>query len=99
ERRHRQRLKALAEGRPLPEGRGLPALLCLAMGGLVPLASLFATTWMAAHPEIDDAFAKLALLMGIAGLICGTVLALRVFGHRVEHAPRSSVEKPTFDPE
>jgi hypothetical protein len=61
----------LADGDPLPDGRGaLPAgLLCAALGSITVYAALFATG-LALYGRTGA-----ALLLAAAGLLCGVVVA------------------------
>jgi len=81
---HAERMKALELGRPFPgpevEARWSPAWVAVAIGAGVPIASflLAGLATPEVHNEIAYAIWPAAGAVGVAGVICGTVLAARL---------------------
>jgi hypothetical protein len=98
---HIERIKALEVGRTLPgdEPWWSPSKTIVAMGAGVPIG-VFAFAWLAAvssnaHEEVW----VMAGLVGIAGVIAGTILAAKESAqrHQTEAALQSAFEKPYID--
>ncbi len=102
EREHAERMKALELGLALPEDESwTPAGIAVAIGVGVPLGSL-AIAWLAGQTSHVAAqpLAVSAGAIGLGGVICGTILALR---HSSDRQRLASLyppeEKLAYDPD
>ena len=98
---HTERMRAIELGRPLPGDGGWssPARLALAIGAGVPIGTL-GIAWLAAV-STDEATAFIwpsAGAIGVAAVICGTVLAARIPHESSRIAPDPHA-KPVVDPD
>lgn len=100
---HAERMRALEVGLLLPRDRPFwsPERVAVAIGAGVPLGALVLAL---AATEVDSAGAMAwpaAGLVGAIGLICGTVLALRLVSTRPESDPNRTgkpvVDRPDHD--
>ncbi|RUL82337.1 hypothetical protein [Tautonia sociabilis] len=102
ERSHVERMRALELGRPLPDGQIGATLVCLAVGGLVPVSAL-ATGMMLAVSRSRDEVAVFGFLMlgtvGLTGIVGGMRLAIRLLSSRGKGTPPPEPVKPAFDPD
>ena len=100
---HAERMRAMELGRTLAEDEAWsPARLAVAIGVGVPIGSLL-IAWLAAMTTgSTSAEADLdgAGVVGLGGVICGTVLAARHFaGPPAGRRDPPGVEKPEYDPD
>jgi len=99
---HKERIKAMELGRELPGDRsGSPAAFAAAIGAGVPiLAMLFA--WLAS-PQVYRSHSEQiwdwAALVGLAGLISGSILAARLALRSKAAATDQGSLKPDYDPD
>ena len=101
---HRERMKALEFGRHLPgdEPEWSPARVALKIGAGVPLGSM-GIAWLA-NATLDNS-AEVAWMaagfIGFAGVICGSLLAIKAFGmsYQPSHGYGDAARKPAFDPD
>ena len=83
---HQERMRALELGRTLPQDEpwSSPARISLSIGAGVPVG-VFSLAWLTTqsigyHEQIWMG----ATMTGIAGVICGSILAAKHFNHRAE---------------
>jgi hypothetical protein len=97
---HRERMRAMELGRALPESQSWsPTGLAGAIGAGVPIASMV-IAGMATHSDAHSYAAsiwKAAGLVGLGGVICGTILAALRFAARPQPAP--DMVKADYDPD
>ena len=105
---HAERMKALEMGRTLPQDEPWwsPPRIAVAIGAVVPIASLgiaFVTT-EAGGPR--DEVWIFSSLVALAGVICGSTLSVKHFNHKaaielaaLQANPSSASGKPAFDPD
>ena len=102
EKEHAERMKALELGRTLAEDESwTPANIAVAIGAGVPLGSL-GIAWLAGQtsPFVAQPISVAAGIIGLGGVICGTILALRHSSTRHQQAfPYQSEEKLAYDPD
>jgi len=95
-------MRALELGRTLAEDESWsPTTLAATIGAGVPLGSL-AIAWLAGQssPALAGPISVAAGIVGLAGVICGTILAARLFAARATSAsPGRHDEKPAYDPD
>jgi hypothetical protein len=96
---HAERMRALELGRILPQDESWwsPARICIAIGAGVPIGT-FVSAWMASETLgfFEPIWAS-AGVVGLAGVISGTVLAGRYFASRDRFA--RVADKPYVDAE
>ena len=99
---HAERMRAMELGRTLPgEGAWTPAGIALTIGAAVPMASML-LAWLATRSmNMVDApieiVWKMAGMVGLGGVICGSVLASQQF---LKGDKATSIdEKPVYDPD
>jgi hypothetical protein len=96
---HQERMKALELGRTLPQDEAWwsPAKICVLIGAGVPIGSSFcaylATESRGYHQDVWMS----SMLVGIAGVVCGTVLAAKHFNYRAEAERAASLAKARVD--
>lgn len=98
---HKERMRAMELGRNLAEDEWSPIHFALSIGVGVPIGSML-VAWWAGAPSVgaSGAIWTAATVLGLGGLICGTVLASRHFAARQQVADRHGAEdKPAFDPD
>ena len=102
---HAERMRAMELGRDLAEDESwTPAGIAVSIGAGVPIVSML-IAWMATRSfNIVDApietIWKMAGMVGLGGVICGTILASQQIMRREKPASVASFEeKPAFDPE
>ncbi len=103
-RRHVERLQALKNGQPLPEGKAWQALTCIAIGAVLPIFCLGLASNMimtlrspGMNSEGIFLFALVLVVIGIVSLISGLALAYRLMDAR-DRAGSATTNKPPFDP-
>jgi hypothetical protein len=101
---HAERMRAMELGRTLAGDESwTPAGLAASIGAGVPIAAMlvaFVMTRSILDPASVEAITKMAGMIGLGGVICGTVLAAQQFGRRQPAAPVDSfAEKPSYDPD
>jgi hypothetical protein len=98
---HLERMRAIELGRPLPGDQGArgPAKMALAMGVAVPIG-VFGIAWLAANDAgaASPFIWPSAAAMGVAAIICATVLASRAYASEPEPRPDPAA-KPYVDPD
>lgn len=101
---HLERMRAIELGQSLPgEGEDCtwtPAKLCLAIGLGVPVG-VFGVVWLASQAaHVGSEAWQAAGFVGVAGVVCGTVLALRLPGSRNRQTfSNVANSKPVQDPD
>ena len=99
---HAERMKAMELGRTLPGDESwTPAGLAATIGAGVPIAAMlvaFVVSRSTPNPDVVESIVKMAGMVGLGGVICGTVLAAQQFARRAEPVARP-VEKPSYDPD
>jgi hypothetical protein len=94
---HAERMKAMELGlTQADEHSWTPAGLAASIGAGVPIAVMFIAFIAAPRQGSSDALWMAATLIGVAGVICGTILAAMQFSRRDQP---STVEKPSYDPD
>lgn len=97
---HAERMRAMELGQTYHTDRdGSPALLAGGIGIGVPIVSMGIAFEVAKTVESSDALWAAACMVGVAGVICGTILAGIQFARRDQPAAASRVEKPVYDPD
>ncbi len=104
---HTERLRALEMGIPLPGDRAWPAVVCIALGAVVPLGALgVALTATLSAPHWAHSGASMAILwggaaaIGVSGVRAGAGLAHRLFDREYSQIPVMPAGKPAaFDPD
>jgi hypothetical protein len=94
---HVERMRAMELGhRPADEHSWTPAGIAGSIGAGVPIAVMFIAFIAAPRTGPADALWMAAGMIGVAGVICGSILAAMQFskGNRP-----STVEKPSYDPD
>ena len=102
---HAERMRAMELGRTLAEDESwTPASIALTIGAAVPMASML-IAWLATRSmNMVDApieiIWKMAGMVGLGGVICGSVLASQLFlkGDRAATVTAPD-EKPAYDPD
>src|SRR5262249_2295362 len=75
---HRERMRALELGLPIPQSNGWPALVAMVLGGGVPAAAFFFSWLRLATSRLRDDVFIAAALAGTTGVVCGYKLAGRL---------------------
>ncbi len=116
---HRERMKALEMGLPVPGDNAWSAAVCIAIGAVVPVGALIvalvATSLARSNdrelpPEMavlvqtrssgpETAIWTGSTLVGLAGVVGGSTLALRLFGSRQRSKHSDGFAKPVVDPD
>ena len=101
---HAERMRAMELGRPLDEDETwTPAGIVVTIGAGVPVASML-IAWLASRSygiaggSVVESIWKMAGMVGLGGVICGSILASQMLMKRDQPAPAVD-EKPEFDPE
>jgi hypothetical protein len=99
---HAERIRALELGRTLPQDEPWwsPAKLSAAIGVGVPSVAMFCAYWATESVGFRDGIWVSSMLVGMSGVICGTVLASQHLKHRAEAqraADRAYAAKPPVD--
>lgn len=102
---HAERMKSLELGRPLPgekaELASAPMNKCLGIAIWVPLGALGIAMAATANPMTaatsSEGIWLAAGAVGVAGVICGTILALRIPPRDAGSEPAARAEKPSYD--
>jgi hypothetical protein len=95
---HAERMKAMELGQTLPEDQPwTPAHIAVAIGAGVPIAAMFIAFIAAPKAGSSEGVWMATMLIGVAGVIGGTVLASMQFSKRDQAA--ASDEKPAYDPD
>jgi len=100
---HAERMRAMELGRTLAGDESWsPASVAVLIGAGVPIASMV-IAFMAGKSFHDagqiEAMWRTASMVGLGGVICGTVLASQHFSRRDQAVVVSRDEKPAFDPD
>lgn len=99
--RHRERMRALELGRPIPPpDRGWPALVAIALGAGVPIGT-FGFAWLTALTSGragEDVFIP-ATVVSCVALGIGAKLALRLLPAREPADDPAGLTKPALDPD
>jgi hypothetical protein len=100
---HAERMRAMELGQTLPGDQSLtPGSVAVFIGAGVPIAAMV-IAWMAGrsiHEEGPlEAIWMTAGMVGLGGVICGTVLGAQQFSKRDQAAAVSAEEKLAFDPD
>ena len=103
---HRERMKALELGLPVPGSEAWTGRAAIAVGGIMPVG-VFAVAWLASvsshHPDESPWLA--AAIVGGLGVFCGARLVGSLAGRRggdesAEAAVRpAGLRKPAFNPD
>ena len=95
---HAERMKAMELGVTTAEDaeRSGPMGLAGTIGGAVPLGALFVAFIAAPKQGDSDAIWMAAAMIGVAGVICGSILAALQINRRGQPA---ASEKPSYDPD
>jgi hypothetical protein len=97
---HEERMKAMELGQTLGEEHSwTPAGTAVTIGAGVPIAAMFIAFIAATKEGDNEALWAATALIGVAGVICGSVLAAMQFSKRERTAPFSTEEKSAFDPD
>jgi hypothetical protein len=97
---HAERMRAMELGRPLAEDQSwTPAATASSIGAGVPIAVMFIAFIAAPRQESSEALWMAAAMIGVAGVICGTILAGMQLSRRNQASAASTVEKPAYDPD
>jgi hypothetical protein len=97
---HEERMKAMELGQTLAEDQSwTPASVAMTIGGGVPLGAMFLAYIAAPRQGGSDTVWMAAAMIGVAGVICGTVLASQWFSKVGQGRSNRLIEKPEFDPE
>jgi hypothetical protein len=99
---HAEKMRAMELGHsPHEEHAWTSASLAALIGGAVPIAAmgiafLATRSFAASDTSLIHGIWQTAAMIGVAGVICGSILAAQGFAqkHQANHA-----EKPEFDPE
>jgi hypothetical protein len=98
---HLERMKALELGMPVPGSESGRAKVCIAIGAGVPLGALL-LAWVASlDGNYGENHWEAAMTVGGLGVVCGSVLAARLFPSR-NRQPDASMGpegKPVVDPD
>jgi len=97
---HAERMRALELGHPpVDEHSWTPAGLAGSIGAGVPIAAMgiaFVATRSMNDPGSLDGIIQMAAMIGVAGVICGTILAALQMSKTGQN---SIVSKPSYDPD
>jgi NhaP-type Na+/H+ or K+/H+ antiporter len=101
---HAERMKSLDLGQPLAEDQSWTTgsytfLIAMTIGGVVPIAAMFIAYIAAPEQGGSDAIWMAAGMIGVAGVICGSILAAQSFARQGQASTTSYAEKAAFDPE
>jgi hypothetical protein len=99
---HQERMKAMELGRTLAEDQSwTPASVAMTIGGAVPIGAMFIAFIAAPKQGGGDTIWMAAAMIGVAGVICGSILAALLFARQgqAQSATNQATEKPTFDHE
>jgi hypothetical protein len=97
---HEERMKAMEMGRTLAEDLSwTPTSVAMTIGGAVPIASMFIA--YIASPKVgpSDTIWRAAGMIGVAGVICGSLLAAQLFSKANQANSAPLAQKPEYDPE
>lgn len=97
---HRERMRALELGHPLPASNAWPALAAIAIGAIVPGAAFVCATIASTLVRHAEAPWACASGVGLTAVIAGAILAGRLPGSRAaaDVDPHAN-GKPAFDPD
>ena len=94
---HEERMKAMELGQILPEDQSwTPAQIAVTIGAGVPIAAMFIAYIAANKTGSSEGIWMATMMIGVAGVICGTVLAAKQFSKRDQAT--ASGEKAAYDP-
>jgi hypothetical protein len=97
---HEERMKAMELGHTLDEDQSwTPAGTAMMIGAGVPIAAMFIAFIAAPKQGANEALWMATAMIGVAGVISGSVLAAMQFSKRDQAAPFSTELKPAFDPD
>lgn len=101
---HAEKMRAMELGRGLAEDESwTPAGVAASIGAGVPIAAMaiaFVTMRATHDPRTIDSITMMATTVGLGGVICGTILAVKQFASRDKAAPAETfAEKPAYDPD
>jgi hypothetical protein len=100
---HAERMRAMELGRTLAEDESWsPASVSVLIGAGVPIAAMLIAYMSSKSFHSADQFRAIwqtTSMVGLGGVICGTVLGAQQFSKRNQGALASHDEKPAFDPE
>jgi hypothetical protein len=97
---HDERMKAMELGQTLAGDQSwTPASVAMTIGAGVPISAMFIAFIAAAKQGGSDTIWMAAAMIGVAGVICGTILAAQAFARQGQAETNLPTEKPAFDPE
>jgi hypothetical protein len=97
---HVERMKAMELGlAPADEHSWTPAGIAGSIGAGVPIAVMFIAFIAAPRVGPAEAIWRAAGMIGVAGVICGTVLASMQMSKVGQASTAPTVEKPAYDPD
>jgi hypothetical protein len=96
---HKERMRAMELGRTLAEDESWsPMTVALIIGAGVPIVALGIAFNVSQRSGPSDVLWMAAGMIGVAGVICGSILAGMQFSKR-DQPSAASVEKPAYDPD
>jgi hypothetical protein len=96
---HDERMRAMELGQTLAEDQGwTPAQVAMTIGGVVPIAAMFIAYIAAPKSGESDTIWMAAAMIGVAGVICGSILAAQWFA-KLGREMTAPAAKPEFDPD
>jgi hypothetical protein len=96
---HDERMRAMELGQTLAEDQSwTPGSIAMSIGAGVPIASMF-IAFIAAGQGGSEAIWMAAAMIGVAGVISGSVLAGMQFSKRDQSSTVTPEEKAAYDPD
>jgi hypothetical protein len=97
---HDERMRAMELGQTLAEDQSwTPASIAMTIGAGVPIGAMFIAFIAASKSGPSESIWMAAGMIGVAGVICGSILAAQWLTKQGAARTNLPNEKPEFDPE
>jgi hypothetical protein len=96
---HLERIKSMELGMPVPGNESWPAKVCIAIGAGVPIVAFFFAFVASQDSEAGGGVWAAATMVGVSGVLSGSVLATRLLPSRRGRPHPDVAAKPAYDPD